>query len=110
MTDNFEDGLVSYEPKDQLVHVDMCDGKIELSIYFDELDENILPVIDAWFNDTCPVRIQPRFSVSSPVDCLIELNEFYQSETIDIDSKPIFDALRAEFIAQVARIDALTFE
>ena len=29
---------------------------------------------------------------------------------IDMESKPVFDALRAELLAQVARIDALVFE
>ena len=114
MSDEQLIGYVTYEPKEQMVFVRLHKGKIDLSVYLtNECEEaaEMMPVVTAWSEDTHPAIIAPHFSVSSPLDYLIDSHEMHAHENaIDMDAKPIFDALRAELIAQVARIDALNFK
>ena len=107
-------GYVAYEPKDKMVFVRLREGKIDLSVYLsNECSEaaEMEPVIEAWFNDTHPTIIAPHFSVSSPLDYLVDGHQMpAHGNEIDMDAKPVFDALRAELTAQVERIDALIFK
>lgn len=104
---------VAFEPANQMVFVDLANGKIDLSIYLSNEcgdDDGIIPAMEAWLDDTAPSIIAPHFTVASPVDYLIDGHEMPAvGNVIDIDAKPVFDALRAEFAKQIARIDALVF-
>lgn len=114
MSDEQLIGYSHYEPKDQMVLVRLHEGKIDLSVYLSNECSHAVEmeaVIKAWFNDTHSTIIAPHFSVSSPLDYLIDGHEMHAHENaIDMDAKPVFDALRAELIAQVKRIDALIFK
>lgn len=108
------DRAVSYEPENQLVFVDMENGKICLSIFFSnecETDAQLFNAMTAWVNDSDIATISPHFSISSPVDYLIEGHQLISNtEVIDKDSKPIFDAVKREMLDQIKRIDSLIFE
>lgn len=109
-----EHGYVSFEPENELVFVRFENGKIDLSVYLsNETNEEqaMLASVTAWADDSSPVIIAPHFTVASPVDYLIDMHEMpAHNNHIDANAKPIFDALRAEMVAQIARIDALVFE
>ena len=107
-------GYVQCEPLGETVYVSLIDGKIDLSVYF---SNEIAPVdgleeaMQSWINDSAPVIISPHFSIASPVDYLIDGHQMpARKNNIDLDAKPIFDALREELVEQVKRIDALTYE
>lgn len=108
-----ESGYVQYEPSDSCLHVDLEDGKIDLSVFLsNETDSSneLLNAIAAWADDTSPVIICPHFTVAAPVDYLIDMNQMPAYDNhIDIDAKPIFDAIKAEMLEQIERINALVF-
>lgn len=104
---------VTYEPQDQMVHVELQDGKIDLSIYLSNetcSSPEMAAAIDAWAKDSQAVIIAPRFTLASPVDCLIESHQLLRCrDIIDLEARPIFEAVKAELEAQIKRIDALVF-
>jgi len=94
-----------------MVFVRLVDGEIDLSTYLSneiEAPNGLVEAMTAWIDDTAPAIIAPHFKISSPVDYLIEGHEM-QTGDIDLDAKPIFDALRKELQEQIARIDSLKF-
>lgn len=97
--------------QDAMVSVELKDGKIRLYTYLsnysnDDLDAVMLD----WIESENEVCLLMNFTPASPVDYLIEGHEMpAHNNHIDIDAKPVFDALRAELLAQVARIDAIVF-
>lgn len=109
-----ETWYVSYEPSDQMVFVRLEDGKIDLSVYLsNEVDsgDEIYAAIEAWASGEESAIIAPHFTIASPVDYLIEGHQMPSfNNNIDADAKPLFDAIRAEMAAQIARIDALVFQ
>ena len=101
---------VSYEPENQLVFVRLDNGKIDLSVYLsNECDSGfeITQAILTWAEDSKSVIIAPHFSISSPVDYLVEGHGF--EGKVDINAKPVFEAVRAEMVAEIARIDAIVY-
>lgn len=109
-----ESGYVSYEPNNETVIVRMESGKIDLSVYLsNETDSSIeiIKAITSWADDSASVIIAPHFSIASPVDYLIDMNQMpARQNRIDATSKPLFDLVKAEMLEQVKRIDALIFE
>lgn len=99
---------------DEMIFTDLVGGKIQLTVYLSNLTDQrdeLLEAMTAWVDDSNNVEIVVNFSVSSPVDYLIDGHKMpaYQDH-IDMDAKPVFDALKAEMLEQIKRIDSLTFE
>lgn len=108
---------LTYEPENEMVYVRLMeDGTLDLSIYLasemvcsdeDEIEQAVV----AWALGKDSVIIAPRFKVSSPVDYLVEGHQMpAYGGRIDAKAKPVLDALRAEMLAQVARIDGLEYK
>jgi len=109
-----DDRYTSFEPKNVLVFTSLVDGKIDLSVYLsNETDDDaeLIEAMTAWVDDTKAVIIAPHFTLAGPVDGLIDLHEMPALDfNIDLDAKPIFDALKAEMLEQIKRIDSLIFK
>lgn len=97
--------------QDPMVFTSLEDGKIKLIVSItNEVDTGVelADALTAWVDDTDPVEITQTFKISSIVDYLNHSHQ-YGNGLIDPDAKPIFSALRAEMLAEIARIDALVY-
>lgn len=104
------------EREDVMVHPTLIGGRLRLSTFIsnyydlDEGETHLQSVIDRW-NDEHEVGISFNFWPSGILDSMIDLHERYPARTsICEEDKPMFDALRAELVQMIERIDALKFE
>jgi hypothetical protein len=104
---------IVYEPTDEPLCVELKDGKIDLCVFLSNecnYDQALIDAMAAWLKNEDSVIIAPHFTVAAPVNALIDSHKMPGfNNDIDIDAKPIFDTLRAELVAEIARIDALKF-
>lgn len=99
------------ERNNDMLHPKLGENGLELFCYIsDAIDETLDEVMAAWGNGNEEVAISTRFTLSDALNSAIEMYEMpaYDS-AIDADAKPMFDAMRAELVAMIERIDALTF-
>ena len=99
------------ERNNDMLHPKLGENGLELFCYIsDAIDETLDEVMAAWGNGNEEVAISTRFTLSDALNSAIEMHEMpaYDS-AIDADAKPMFDAMRAELVAMIERIDALTF-
>lgn len=109
-----DEGEVAYR-SEECVFVELLDdGKVELSIYMSsecDMSADMNAVIGAWSTGSAYAVIEPRFSIASPVDYLVEGHSMPRyGNAIDESARPVFDAVRRELVQQIERIDALTFK
>ena len=108
-------GEVAYEPVDEMVFVQLDNGKVDLSIYMCNecsYEQGFIDAMTVWIEDEATaVIIAPHFTIASSVDYLIEGHRMpTYDNAIDEDVRPVLDAIRREMLEQVARIDALQFK
>lgn len=99
------------ERSDDMLHPKLGKNGIELFCYLsDAIDETLDEVMAAWGNGNEEVAISTRFALSDALNSAIEMHEMpAYDNAIDEKAKPLFDAMRAELVAMIERIDALTF-
>lgn len=108
-----EEGYIKFEPTDELVFVEIMDGKIDLSLYFCNecgTSQELFDAVTAWAEDTGPVVIEPHFKISAIVDYMVDMHELHLIKKLDIKAKETIDLIRAEFQAQIDRIDAIEYQ
>lgn len=96
---------------DPLVFTRLEDGKIDLFVSMSNechISGKLNSALRAWVNDTDPVEIRQHFTISAPVDYIVQ-GYADVNGLIDLDTKPMVDAIRAEMLTELARIDALVF-
>ena len=103
---------MNIERSDDMLHPKLGKNGLELFCYLsDAIDETLDDAMAAWGNGSEEVAISTRFTLSDALNSAIEMHEMpAYDHAIDAAAKPMFDAMRAELMAMVERIDALTFE
>ena len=97
--------------EDPMVFTRLNAGKIELLVSLsNEIDTSdaLNAALLAWVEDTDPVEIKQRFTISAPVNYMIQGYSDVNG-LLDAEAKSVFDAIRAEMLVEVARIDALVY-
>ena len=99
------------ERSDDMLHPRLGANGVELFCYLsDAIDETLDEAMAAWGNGNEEVAISTQFALSDALDSAIDMHQMpAYDNAIDTDAKPMFDAMRAELMAMVERIDALTF-
>ena len=99
------------ERSDGMLHPELGENGLELFCYLsDAIDETLDDAMAAWGNGKEEVAISTRVTLSDALNSAIEMHEMpAYDHAIDADAKPMFGAMRAELMAMVERIDALTF-
>lgn len=101
--------VVSPEGAPGGVEAVLTDGKVVLSTYVCNEDEWADPAVIAWGGEASS-GIECRFSVMDLVECPYEYKKYGDEDLVSRDEKPLFDALRSELLAAVARIDGIKFD
>lgn len=99
------------ERSDNMLHPKLGENGLELFCYLsDAIDETLDEAMAAWGNGNEEVAISTRFTLSDALNSAIYMHEMpAYDKAIDEDAKPMFDAMRAELVAMIERIDALIF-
>lgn len=99
------------ERSDNMLHPKLGENGLELFCYIsDAIDETLDEAMAAWGNGNEEVAISTRFTLSDALNSAIDMHEMpAYDKAIDADAKPMFDAMRAELVAMIERIDALIF-
>lgn len=103
-----------HEIHDEMVHVDLRNGKLRLCIELSNADdgeklEALDAAVDAWDGDE-QSGVDCFFTLTEILDSSIEMHQIPANENrIDIDAKPLFDAMRAELSEMIQRIDAIKY-
>lgn len=102
--------------KNEFVAAELVNNKIDLNLFLsNDIDDDpageIWDVLWAWVSGEKSAEIWLHFNIASIVDCQIEVNSLLGDELLlDAASRPIFDAIRAEMAAEIARIDTLKYK
>lgn len=108
---------VSVEHKVDFIFTDLNkEGQVECSIlisndYEDEYGA-LEPAATAWDEDYVELRFvfQPRMILDLEIEShRWNGDEFKDKVCMDLEDKPLFDAIRAELAAMIEQIDAITF-
>lgn len=90
------------------------DGRMTYGIYLSNEcpDEGIEEAFQAWLDDSEPVYINYRFSIRDCIEDSIAFRKHHNGDGLvaDEESRPVFDALRAELLEMVARLDEIRYE
>lgn len=99
------------ERSDNMLHPKLGANGVELFCYLsDAIDETLDGAMAAWGNGNEEVAISTQFALRDALDSAIEMHEMpAYGNAIDAEAKPMFDAMRAELVAMIVRIDALKF-
>ena len=108
-----------HELRDAMVHHDFNEGRLTFNTYVTDLcsdnDAYVLCSIAEELAAEGPeeIGIACHFTVTSILDTMIEFNRYRADSgkvVMDTESKPMFDAFRAELQAMMQRIEAIKFE
>ena len=90
------------------------DGRVTYGIYLSNEcpDDRIEPALEAWVDDSEPVYINYRFSIRECIEDSIYFRKLHNVDgtVVEEESRPVFDALRAELLEMVARLDEIRYE
>lgn len=90
------------------------DGRVTYGIYLSNEcpDDGIERAMEAWLGDEEPVYINYRFSIRECIEDSIVFLKFLNVDglVVEEESRPVFDALRAELLEMVARLDEIRYE
>ena len=99
------------ERSEGMLHPKLGENGLELFCYLSNaIDGELDEAMAAWGNRNEEVAISTKFTLSDALNSAIELHEIpTYNNAIDANAKPLFDAMRAEMVAMIERIDALQF-
>ena len=90
------------------------DGRMTYGIYLSNEcpDDGIEKAFQAWLDDSEPVYINYRFSIRECIEDSIAFRKLHNVDGLvaEEESRPVFDALRAELLEMVARLDEIRSE
>lgn len=96
--------------------VELVDGKVKLTTYVDEAFDNdrdfLIKLVEDFIDyETVDVSFEQTINLSEILDSFITNNELMSEEihTVDIETKPVFDKIREELQALIAKIDSLAY-
>lgn len=98
--------------EDQNVWTELRDGNVVLHTTLsncgsDSYDRDL----SEWFNHEQECVLISEFQISGIIDGVIDMHGLVSYKgAIDLKVKPLVDALRAEFVKQIERIDAMVFK
>lgn len=106
--------MTTFKDPEPKIFMDLKDGRIECELthstdgcqdYMLDMVEHILVT-----EGRASILIHSTFPLAEPLDTAIHMNGLWGSTVeIEASSKPLFDAMRAELMEMVARIDTLKF-
>ena len=99
------------ERSNDMLHPKLGENGLELFCHLsDAIDETLDEAMAAWGSGNEEAAISTRFTLSDALNSAIDMHEMpAYDNAIDAAARPMFDAMRAELVAMVERIDALTF-
>lgn len=99
------------ERSDNMLHPRLGRNGVELFCCLsDVIDETLDEAMATWGNGVEEVTISTQFALRDALDSAIELHQMpAYDNAIDAEAKPMFDAMRAELVEMLGRIDALKF-
>jgi|JI10StandDraft_1071094.scaffolds.fasta_scaffold101188_2 hypothetical protein len=90
------------------------DGCVTYGIYLSNEcpDDGFEDALEAWLTGEESVYINYRFSIRECIEDSISFRKLHNVEGLVVKegSRPVFDALRAELIEAVARLDEIRYE
>lgn len=104
---------------EDFVHAQLVDGIVQLSTrignWYNNEDPEVEAAIENWKSKTVLIEIQ--FTAAEVLEAMIDERRYTHNKghgytqkgraTIEVADKPIFDALRADLVRMIERIDAL---
>jgi len=96
------------------LHDKLEEGRVTYGIYLSNEcpDDGFEEAIEAWLNGSKPVSIHYRFSIRGCIEFSIALSRRRNIEgtVVEKEDRPLFDALRAELLETIARLDEIRYE
>lgn len=103
----------SIEKQVECLHPEVQDGRATFFVHMSnaldyDLDDHLLE----WLESEDDVSIEWKFTLPFIVEDAISMRRscLLPEGTLSADSRPLFDAMRRDLVAMIARIDALRFE
>lgn len=97
--------------RNEMLHPKLGVDGVQFSVYLSNFcDDDLDEAMAAWIDSDDEVGISCNFRLTEALDSIIELHEMPAcGHAIDENARPLIDAVRAELVKMIERIDALKF-